>query len=753
MARRRLRLRTILALLVLTIAVPLALFAASLIRSSWRQQQSLVDGQNIDQATAIAVAIDLQVQRAIAALEVLATLQPIDEPDKEHFIEIAARTLPIHPGWASIRVINPSLNVLGSTAARTGEKLRLNDAEWARRIIATGKPAVSGVRQDPDTGDWYVSIGVPVHRGGTLRYILAARIHARSFTETLMLQRVPEGGVVTLIDATPRIIARTRNEDRYRGQPPTADFIAHSRGAPQGSWRTRLLEGTPAYSAWHRSAQTEWTIGIALPTELVDAPARRSLYALVGVGLAILGGGIALAGLLSAGIVRAQAAATEAAHALARGETVVPFESRIAEADDLSAGLREAGAILQARMRERNEAQREADRHRAALLEREQTARRAAEALNRAKDEFVATVSHELRTPLNAIYGWVALLKAGTLDAGGQKHALEVIDRNTRAQGQLVEDLLDMSRVIRGSIRLEMQPVDVAGVLEAAVESVRPTAAARRIAIALDSGPEATVYADHSRLQQVLWNLLANALKFTPSGGRIHASAAIEGSEAVVRITDSGTGIAPEFLPHLFDRFTQESGDATREYAGLGIGLSLVRHLTELHGGTVAAASAGKDQGATFTVRLPLLDRAGANPPVPAAGTGVRKPGERGLDGVHVLAVDDNEDARDLVATALRQAGAQVTEASSVADALAALETGGPGLVVSDIAMPNGTGYDLVRAVRDNPRTRSLPVIAITAYSRGEDRDRALAAGFDAHVGKPFDPDALVGLLVSLARP
>ena len=292
---------------------------------------------------------------------------------------------------------------------------------------------------------------------------------------------------------------------------------------------------------------------------------------------------------------------------LARGEPVQLFRSRIAEADDLATALGEAAAILQTRMRERDEAQQEVDRNRAALLAQEQAGRRDAEALSRAKDEFVATVSHELRTPLNAIYGWVALLKTGQLDPDRHGHALEVIERNTRAQAQLIDDLLDMSRMIRGTLRLEMRPVVLSEVLEAAVDSVRPTAAARQISLSLHQGPEAVASADQGRLQQVLWNLLANALKFTPAGGHVEARLLVEGNEAVIRITDDGEGIAPEFLPYVFDRFRQETGDITRTHSGLGIGLALVRYLAELHGGSVSAHSAGKGKGSVFSLRLPIV--------------------------------------------------------------------------------------------------------------------------------------------------
>jgi CheY-like chemotaxis protein len=258
------------------------------------------------------------------------------------------------------------------------------------------------------------------------------------------------------------------------------------------------------------------------------------------------------------------------------------------------------------------------------------------------------------------------------------------------------------------------------------------------------------VSADHSRLQQVIWNLLANAIKFTPRGGRVEARLDIEEDEAVVRISDTGEGIAPEFLPHVFDRFRQETGDITRTHSGLGIGLALVRHLTELHGGTVTAESAGKGHGATFSIRLPLVRTA---PVAPRVSTGVsRADGIAELAGIHVLAVDDDADARDLLSTALRQAGARVTTAGSVADAAAAVDGEEIHVVLTDIAMPNDSGYDLLRRLRAVARTATAPVVAITAYTRPEDRERAVVAGFDAQVTKPVRPKELVELLASLAR-
>jgi PAS domain S-box-containing protein len=390
--------------------------------------------------------------------------------------------------------------------------------------------------------------------------------------------------------------------------------------------------------------------------------------------------------------------------------------------------------------------QRLAERQRTALLESEQAARRAAEALSRSKDEFVATVSHELRTPLNAIFGWARLLRAAKLDPAAQARALDVIERNTRAQAQLIDDLLDMSRMITGNLRLDMRETDLGAVLEAAVEAVRPTAAAKHLELEVVERSAAVVLGDPDRLQQIVWNLLANSIKFTPRGGRIEVDLSADDQNAVLQVKDTGVGIEADFLPHVFERFRQGASSESRSFGGLGIGLALVRHLVELHGGWVSAHSAGRDRGATFVIHLPIVaartvsvSRSRAAHSQPAAQLG-----PHALDRVRVLVVDDDPDARDIIGTSLRQAGAHVTVAASVREALDVLESSEFDVLVSDIAMPDGTGYDLVRAVRARPLTAHLPAVALTAYSRTEDRERALSAGFNFHVGKPFELFALV---------
>ncbi|WP_088892046.1 hybrid sensor histidine kinase/response regulator [Leptolyngbya ohadii] len=469
------------------------------------------------------------------------------------------------------------------------------------------------------------------------------------------------------------------------------------------------------------------------------------------------------------------------------------------------------------------------ERDRQQLLEQEQTARLKAEELNRLKDEFIATVSHELRTPLNAILGWSRLLQSRRLEEATVNRALETIERNARVQAQLVEDLLEVSRLIRGKIKLHVRSVNLAEVIRAALNTVMLAAEAKRIRLELSCPIEVSIAGDSDRLQQVVWNLLSNAIKFTPEGGRVQvrleqvsrevgsgewavgsreaqgsngagkqpSSLAHESNDfpsspdysptpslptpysptplptpslptpyspsfAQIAITDTGQGIDPEFLPHVFDRFRQADGSTTRVQGGLGLGLAIVRQLVELHGGAVLVNSAGRNQGTTFTVRLPLTS--GVNSANGSASNGKVAPDPSSLNrspmaaefpclsGVQVLAVDDEPDAREFVSEVLSQCGAVVTVASSTQEALTLLEHGSYDILLSDIGMPGSDGYALIQHIRSNPSTHfcRIPAIALTAYARVEDRVRALNAGFQNHVPKPVEPIELAAVVANL---
>ena len=388
-------------------------------------------------------------------------------------------------------------------------------------------------------------------------------------------------------------------------------------------------------------------------------------------------------------------------------------------------------------------------------LNREQAARAIAESANRTKDEFLATLSHELRSPLGAILTWVTLLRAGRVDSGRTPYALEAIERNTRLQVKLIDDLLDVSRIISGKMQLDIGLVDLGAVILAAIESMRPAAEAKGVRLSTPSAPPfGPVSGDSSRLQQVIWNLLSNAVKFTPKGGQVEVHLDTEESRARIRVIDTGRGIEPAFLPHIFERFRQADSSSTRAEGGLGLGLAIVRQLVELHGGTVVAESGGTGQGTTFTVLLPLPAVRLTPKHITARELAQPRPAvaaSRELDGVRVLVVDDERDAREAVAAVLEEFGAQITPVGSVQEARAALDGGSVfDLVVSDIAMPREDGYALIRAVRERDGAAHTPALALTAYAGTDEQHRAFGAGYDNYLAKPVAARDLIGAVREL---
>jgi len=388
------------------------------------------------------------------------------------------------------------------------------------------------------------------------------------------------------------------------------------------------------------------------------------------------------------------------------------------------------------------------------VLENEMAARGAAERASRMKDEFLATVSHELRTPLNAILGWAQLVRREDVSAEDRTRGLETIERNARSQTRLIEDLLDMSSVMSGKIRLEVQSVSLPATIEAALETVRPAANAKGIRFQSTIDPlVGPVLGDPNRLQQVVWNLLSNAVKFTPRGGSAQVVLRRVNGHAEIVVSDTGQGIPPDFLAQIFERFWQGDASTTRPVGGLGLGLAIVQHLVELHRGTVRAKSAGENQGSTFTVVLPLAVARSAGlarrMPRPGADQPELDFDPRALLGVKVLTVDDEADARDLVTRMLTRCGAQVRSAGSAAEALDDLVLHPPDVLISDIAMPGMDGYEFLRRVRAGGA--KVPAIALTAFARSEDRARAMNAGYGAQVSKPVESSELIATVASMA--
>ena len=400
-------------------------------------------------------------------------------------------------------------------------------------------------------------------------------------------------------------------------------------------------------------------------------------------------------------------------------------------------------------------ARKAAEDDRAALLIRERDARKHAEEADRLKDEFLATLSHELRTPLTSILGWASMIRNGEVEGPNATRAIETIERNARSQARLIDDLLDVSRIITGNLRLDLYPLNLAPIVEAAIDALRPTADVKGIQIRAETSGDCLVKGDPNRLRQVIWNLLSNSIKFTQRGGVVSIDLRCVGSTVRLKVADTGEGISAEFLPYVFDRFRQAEASISRKQGGLGLGLAVVRHLVELHGGSIGAESDGVGQGSLFTVDLPLAEERRD----PARAEERRREGDRRrsrkgsvrLDGVHVLLVEDDDDSRKLLGTMLKRHGARVTSTKSAAEALQVFADDLPDILISDIGMPDEDGYEFIRKLRELPPEKGgrTPAIALTGYASRKDRERALGAGYHQHMAKPIEQADMIAAIAA----
>jgi signal transduction histidine kinase/ActR/RegA family two-component response regulator len=481
------------------------------------------------------------------------------------------------------------------------------------------------------------------------------------------------------------------------------------------------------------------------------------------VGFAVRQIGTSLDNLTGAGLVRRTPKVSAQTHVLASGHPLGDWLKSLREvAATQTERLRQSGELLRTladRLRaERLHTQREqqTSARLAEALQLAEAARAAAEEANRTKDVFLGIVSHELRTPLTPILAWARLLRQGKLDEEATRHALETIERSAKCQAQIIDDLLEVSRIIAGKMRIEVSPVHLARVIEAAVEVMRPAAEAKAIQLQAVLDIEVgAVLGNAERLQQVVWNLLANAVKFTPQGGRVEVRLGLRDSLAEIVVSDTGQGIRPDFLPFVFERFRQADSATTRGHGGLGLGLAIVRHLAEAHGGTVHAESPGPGQGAVFTVKLPLMraPTAGEAERHPTPGVAENEPDLRRLDGLHILLVDDEADSNEAVGNLLASCGADVRAAGSAADARDILAGWQADVLVSDIGMPDEDGYALIASLRAKEgEVAQIPAVALTAYASREEKVKLLSAGFQAHVPKPLEAPELVAVIASLGQ-
>lgn len=621
---RRVPLRTLLALVVLATTGSFVVFAGWQAESVRRNHREAITRQNVDIVRAVSGAVDGDVRSSLNALSVLATLDVLQSPQAlDAFADAALRLVRTQAHWHAVLLADGRGRELMNVAERHPRQASGQPVPWARAVLASGMTSISGLLEEPGEPGHYFIIATPVLRDDT-RFVLGAMISTERLSGVLRSQAIETERVLALIDADLRIMARTRDEARRIGGPPSPDFAEAAQRMDEGSWESVLLEGTPAYAALKRSPLTSWTVGLGVPQERINGPLRANMTRLIAVGIIVLIVGTWSVLLLARGIVPALDKAGHAANALARDEPLPPLQSRIAEVARLFEGMHDAEQTLRARRQERDDAERRRARaaeEREAALRAEQHARQDAEHANRLKDEFLMAVSHELRTPLTAIRGWARMLQSGQIAEAQRLRAVETIDRNAHALTQLVNDLLDVSQAGSGKLRLDIRHVRVQDVIGAALATIQPAAAARNISLAVHAEPAPLiVQADPDRLQQMIWNLVANAVKFTPPEGHVVVSAGRRDERVEIAVWDDGPGIDPAFLPYAFDAFRQGAAGLVRVHGGLGLGLAIVRQLTELHGGTVEAFNNPDGRGATFRLVLPVL--AASLPPDPRTSHG-----------------------------------------------------------------------------------------------------------------------------------
>jgi signal transduction histidine kinase/ActR/RegA family two-component response regulator len=756
--QRALSLRWHLVLLVAGSLLPVVLFAVTIVYKLSQQEQVTSERRALLAARNLAVTVEREIASTSRTLKALATSEQLDQDNIKSFYSQARRVAETQPTWLTAILLSPEGRQLVNTKRPFDEKLPTAiELDSLQQLNLTHQSVVGPLTPDRQ-GNLAFPVRVPVIRNGNVRYILTAVITPKALASVVEEQSPVDGEWTrTVVDHRGVVVARTRNPERFVGKRGTPSFLKRTAQSSEGVYRDTTLEGQQVYVAFSRISNLRWTVAVTVPVTVIQGPSQRAMWLVIGSGLLLLlvstTGAIILARKISDRITLSAAAA----EALAKGERPQIQPSSIKEVNLLGKSLEFSANLLSQRERELAEN----------LLQAE-AAREEAEAANRIKDEFLAVLSHELRTPLNPILGWSKLLRNGRLDATKTAYALETIERNAKLQTQLIEDLLDVSRILQGKLNLQMVSVDLAWTINTAMETVRLAAQAKSIQIELLLEPiEGKVLGDAGRLQQIIWNLVSNAVKFTPEKGRIEvrlqqveeeknnskASFSSVNSCAQITVSDNGKGISPQFLPHVFEYFRQADSTTTRMFGGLGLGLAIVRHLVELHGGTIRADSLGENQGAIFTVQLPLLEKkelkAETKEPFDYFSLSIN---DSPLAEVRVLLVDDEEDARDVVEFILQQAGATVITAKSAIEALQVFSQSKINLVVSDIGMPLMNGYMLIQQIRTMSAEQGgrVPAIALTAYAGEVDRQQAISAGFQEHICKPVEPEELIKAIVNL---
>jgi signal transduction histidine kinase len=723
------KLRAYLALMVTAILVPVSLFSAIALNMLLRSEREAALRSVREAARATALAVDRELGNAETALRLLATSGHITEGNWEGFYRQAMVLDPARGTW--IVVSDADGQQILNTLRPFGSPLpSMTYTERLQEDMRQGRLHVSNLRFGSVANRFSIVVALPVKAVGK-DHVISQVFSANYFNRAFAQRNLPPSWIVGISDRDGITIARSHNIAQFIGKQVKSDIVKAARDAGETTIRNISREGVDTYTVITRSALSGWIIAMGVPAQEIESAARRAVI-VAGVGLlAALCIAAALATFFGRRLARSMAGAVRSAAALGRGELPDPGRSGVTEVDTLHAALAEAGAML---LHER-ESRALAESERARLLVSEQQARQFAEVQNKTKDEFLAMLGHELRNPLNAITAAISVMEAQGIGADKIERARLILRRQTRHLGRIIDDLLDLGRVMSGKIFLARQRLDLAEAVRENLHTLAATGTMQDRTVHIDTAP-AWIDADPTRIEQIASNLLVNAFKYTPDGGRIDIDVRADGGEAVLSVRDSGIGMTQELMAGIFDVFVQGPAQLDRAQGGLGIGLALVRRLVTLHGGTVTAESPGPGQGSTFTVRLPLsAPPSGDEVKAPEA----RAPGRR----LRVLLIEDNEDIRNTISTFLSGHGYQVSEAGDGIEGLCLALAGRPDVAVVDIGLPGLDGYELARRMRAEwgGGTR---LIALTGYGQAEDRQRALDAGFDIHLVKPVEPQQLI---------
>jgi signal transduction histidine kinase len=714
--------RSQLILLAIGAALPVLAFAVLLSVVLVEQDRTTVQRGATDRARAMMSAVDAELRGSITTVEAITASPALQADDLPAFHAEAQRVLATQSSWLDVTLARPSgEKIVDALQPLTHPTERALDPVSAARAVRTRQVVIGNVDQRDESSPPAIPIRVPVVRNGAVVYVLTALVRPESFQDLIREQQLPDGWVSGIVDATGKFVARI--PARAAGEPASPTFRAAVLGAPEGWYRGFTVEGLDTFTAHARSEFSDWSIGLAIPSAIIEAGARRTSW-LMGIGItSSIALALAITFLLGRRIAAPIVALASVARSIGSGEartaalatTPARLAGSVREVRDVALALREAHAAV---------------RERQLLIEREKDALRDAD---RAKDEFIAALSHELRNPLAALTAAAHVLRLADPTHAAAADARGVIERQAKHMSRMIEDLLDVSRLIAGKPNLTLETFDLGSLVAATADAWRSAGRFAGQVIAVDAR-SAWVMADRTRMEQIVSNLLDNAVKFTPSGKAIALRVFREGDEAVLSVVDQGEGMPASLVDRVFDLFVQGDQDVGRAKGGIGLGLTLVKRLAELQGGSVQASSRGIGRGATLTVRLPaaaaLLPIA---PSPPVAHT---------ASACTILIVEDNADARDMLRQVLAMQGHDVREAADGAEGVALAAQVKPDVAIIDIGLPDIDGYEVARRVRSQA-SRPIALIALTGYGQPADQRRARAAGFDLHLVKPITVERL----------